>query len=180
MGSALPGHPCGVAAVPDGRAGRDSRAAPSTACSACAAPFARLAFPWAPDDGQVHGVMRSASVAFHFEVAIRVPSSGDGCAGPTITFHANIPRLAGGHIRNPAWMVAPNRRSFEIEPMSYCCAAALVNGARCRVPARQERKHLVKTGAAASVRHLPAVWALKHDRFTLKHIRRWRSNWRTA
>src|SRR6478672_3025612 len=29
-------------------------------------------------------------------------------------------------------------------------------------------KHLVKTGAAASARHSPAVWALKHDRFTLK------------
>ena len=82
------------------------------------------------------------------------PSEMTACS---ITFHANIPRLAGGHIRNPAWMVAPNRRSFEIEPMSYCCAAALVNGARCRVPARQERQHLVKTGAAASVRHSPAV-----------------------
>ena len=86
MGSALPGHP--AASQPYQMAALVGIAALLRARLAAHAllPLPDWRFPWAPDDGQVHGDMRSASVAFHFEVAItgveRVPSSGDGCAGP--------------------------------------------------------------------------------------------------
>ena len=49
--------------------------------------------------GQINHVIFSAASALHFQIAITgveaSPSNGDGCAG-------HIPRLAGGHISDPA------------------------------------------------------------------------------
>ena len=60
------------------------------------------AFPWAPDDGQIHRVMRSAAIAPHFEIAIagvgRVAEQWRWLRRAAIAFHANIACLAGGQI----------------------------------------------------------------------------------
>jgi hypothetical protein len=62
-------------------------------------------FPWAPDDGQIHRVMRSAAIAPHFEIAMPAlsasPSNGDGCAGRlSLSCEYSMPRWR--HIGDPA------------------------------------------------------------------------------